>query len=571
MKMTTTPSLAPAFPGGHADFTARLAAPRKEIEHEFLQMGEKLIACTRLLNETSEAYAEMAGALAGSDFSELTDSVDRLSGLVARLDRDRIATQAFLKELNDLTVQFPDRIGALTRAVRTLRMFFVTVHSVAATTGHRDANLLQFVEEFQKLGSELEGSVASFADAFARMRDSLHAASEMNAQFGAQLAELLDRIAAERTRNLEAMNRCRLWAESRVSAHAQRSERINARVSRAVSTLQVGDSTRQRVEDVEEALQRLSGVDDPPSVSAVYALTSAQLRGAIADFDSETGALAQSLQELLQDTRAMLDSAAADSDALLSSGDSALGAIDGSLQQIAGMLAQYESCDAALSVAIDQLVAAVGNMLDHVSAFDDIRQTVRLLSINATLRSNALDEDGRAFRQVATDLRSLNDETDAPVEEVMDRLEKCGATLRGFLDARNSGEESRTDAMQDTLETSRQRVGNIATRLRDRASFMADTGPRALAELHDATATVTDRQDFCATWRGIAAELAALAGEQDLRASGGDQRAELLAEIYKIYSMKAERDIHNALLGTAPEEDSPPNGEEEDSLGDIFF
>lgn len=571
MKMTATPSLAPAFPGGHADFTARLAAPRREIEHEFLQMGEKLIACTRLLNETSEAYAEMAGALAGSDFSELTDSVDRLSELVARLDRDRIATQAFLKELNDLTVQFPDRIGALTRAVRTLRMFFVTVHSVAATTGHRDANLLQFVEEFQKLGSELEGSVASFADAFARMRDSLHAAGEMNAQFGAQLAELLDRIAAERTRNLEAMNRCRLWAESRVSAHAQRSERINARVSRAVSTLQVGDSTRQRVEDVEEALQRLSGIDDPPSVSAIHALTAAQLRGAIADFDSETGALAQSLQELLQDTRTMLDSAAADSDALLSSGDSALGAIDNSLQQIAGMLAQYESCDAALSVAIDQLVAAVGNMLDHVSAFDDIRQTVRLLSINATLRSNALDEDGRAFRQVATDLRSLNDETDAPVEELMDRLEKCGATLRGFLDARNSGEESRTDAMQDTLETSRQRVGNIATRLRDRANFMADTGPRALAELRDAAATVTDRQDFCAAWRRIAAELAALAGEQDLRASGGDQRAELLAEIYKTYSMKAERDIHNALLGTAPEEDSTPNGEEADSLGDIFF
>ncbi|RBI82611.1 hypothetical protein DRV85_18525 [Rhodosalinus halophilus] len=569
--MTATPSLMPAFPGGQADFTARLAAPRKEIEHEFLRMGEKLIACTRLLNETSEAYAEMAGALAGSDFSELTDSVDRLSGLVAHLDRDRIATQSFLKELNDLTVQFPDRIGALTRAVRTLRMFFVTVHSVAATTGHRDANLLQFVEEFQKLGLELEGSVASFADAFARMRDSLNAASEMNAQFGAQLAELLDRIAAERTRNLEAMNRCRLWAESRVSAHAQRSERISARVSRAVSTLQVGDSTRQRVEDVEKALQKLSGHDDHPSVSAVYALTSAQLRGAIADFDSETGALARSLQELLQDTRTMLDSAAADSDALLSSGDSALGAIDGSLQQIAGMLAQYESCDAALSVAIDQLVAAVGNMLDHVSAFDDIRQTVRLLSINATLRSNALDEDGRAFRQVATDLRSLNDETDAPVEEVMDRLEKCGATLRGFLDARNSGEESRTDAMQDTLETSRRRVGNIATRLRDRANFMADTGPRALSELRDAAATVTDRQDFCATWRRIAAELAALAGEQDLRASGGDQRAELLAEIYKIYSMKAERDIHNALLGIAPEEDSPTNGEEEDSLGDIFF
>jgi ABC-type transporter Mla subunit MlaD len=561
----------PVVAANGSGFTARLAAPRKEIERDFLRMGEQLIACTRLVNETSESYARMAGTLAGPDFSELTGSLERLSELVAGLDRDRIVTQAFLKELDDIAEQFPGRIGALTRAVRTLRMFFVTARTAAATTGKREDKLLKFVEEFTTLGNQLESSVASFADTFGRMRGSLDAASDMNARFGDQHAELLGSIAAEQMRNLEVMDRCRLWAERRVTVHSERSDTINERVTRAVSTLQVGDSTRQRVEHVEEILKKLNEIDDATAVSVVHTLASAQLRGAIEDFDGETGALATALQDLVRSTQTMLDAAAADSDTLLANGDSALGAIESSLHEIARMLEQYERSNAALLVAIDQLVAAVGNMLEHMSAFDDIRQTVRILSLNATLRSRALGEDGRAFRQVAADLRILNDETDAPVAEVMERLEKSEAVLRGFLDSRASNDESRTNAVQELLDAARWRVGEIVRHLRDDAAFMAEAGPRALAQLRDAAETATDRRDFCAEWRTVGEELAEIAEEPGLHSAVTDEQADLIADIYSIYSMNAEREIHRNLLGMGGTEESPSNGEEKDTFDDIFF
>jgi hypothetical protein len=100
---------------------------------------------------------------------------------------------------------------------------------------------------------------------------------------------------------------------------------------------------------------------------------------------------------------------------------------------------------------------------------------------------------------------------------------------------------------------------------------MSETGPRALAQLRDAAETVTHRQDFCAAWRTIADELDALAGEPDLHAAGADHQAGLLGEISKIYSMKAERDIHNNLLGIVAKAGSPPDGEEEATSDDIFF
>ncbi|MFW5653744.1 MAG: hypothetical protein ACOC0P_06830 [Planctomycetota bacterium] len=214
---------------------------------------------------------------------------------------------------------------------------------------------------------------------------------------------------------------------------------------------------------------------------------------------------------------------------------------------------------------------AVGKMLDHVSEFVELRQNLRLLSLNAIIRSKTLDDDGRAFQQVARELRALNDETNVPVEELMGRLEKSEVILRGFLDARMSSEEGGTEVMQTTLDACRQGVDKIAGQLREQAAIMTETGPRALAQLCDAAATVTDRQDFCAAWRIIATELTALSGEPGLHKASVQDRADRLADIFKIYTMKVERDIHNAFLGIAAEAYCPPDGEEEDTFDGIFF
>ena len=86
-----------------ADITNRLAIPRQEIEHDFIQMGEKLIASTRLLYETSDAYNQMAGALAGSQISELTDLLKIFSNDISKVNHTCSATQEFLNDLNRLS------------------------------------------------------------------------------------------------------------------------------------------------------------------------------------------------------------------------------------------------------------------------------------------------------------------------------------------------------------------------------------------------------------------------------------------------------------------------------------
>ena len=84
----------------------------------------------------------------------------------------------------------------------------------------------------------------------------------MNEKLAEQHAKLFDEITAEQTKNLETMESRRIWAEGRIATHGDRSLRITSRISRAVGNLQVGDSTRQRVEHVEETLQSLHEIDD---------------------------------------------------------------------------------------------------------------------------------------------------------------------------------------------------------------------------------------------------------------------------------------------------------------------
>ncbi len=572
MNMRNAAPAWPAPPAAARDIPARLAAPRATIERDFLQMGEKLIACTRLLTEVSEAYAQMSGALAGPEFTGLVDALGKISSHVARLNQSSIATQAFLVELSDLTGLFPNKIAGLSKAVRTLRMFFVTARVAAATISDRENNLSQFAEEFTRLGGLLDSNVNSFADAFLSMRDSLDAARAMNEQFGAEHTELLHGISAEQTRNLAAMESQRVWAEARIAAHGAQSERISARVGRAVCTLQVGDSTRQRVEHVEAAFQKTAGIEEGATLASAYALMAAQLQGAITDFDAEIADLAASLEELAREAVTMLQSAQTDAGTLLSTGDAAFGAIDASVLQITRMLEKYDRSDAALSVAIDQLVAAVGNMLEHVSAFEEIRQAVRLISLNATIRAKVLDEDGQAFRQVAKDLRILNDETSAPVEEVMKNLKRSAVILHDFLNSGGSSEGQSQGGARDILETAREKIDTISSLLRDRAAFMSGTGTEVVARLRDAAKTVSDRQDFCRDWRALEGEFRSAALKIHPDAGQFDGQGDVISEIYKVYTIKVEREIHTALFGTGAQEADGANGADAAvPLDDIFF
>ncbi len=570
----TVPAIAtpdPAEPGAFAGILPRLAAPRTEIEREFLEMGEQLISCARHLDETSETYAKMPAALSGPDFLEAVDGLRGISDRVHLMLDENGETQAFLAEIGGFAEGISEGIATLPRLVQMTRLLTTNARVVAATVGDSEGDLSAFTVELKTSSGTLAESVSAFAEAFARMRASLHAASRMNAAFAARNEALVSRIKAELARNLGIMEEHGDRARSQASAHAERTQRISAGLSRAVGTLQIGDSTRQRVEHIEQSLEAVSRREDPGTIATVCRLQAAQVEGAIADFDAEMAVLITSLDDLARDTSEMLRSANDEAASLLSAGNAAFGAIADSLTETVRMLDEYERERAILSEAVDDLAAAVGTMLGYIETFHSIGHHIRLDSLNATIRCSRLGNDGRAFRQVAQELRNLTEAMAGPVKEVTENLESTSMTLSGFLDARADQPDHAAGSLRETIETTLRRVEDTGARLRDLAGHMAEKGPEAEERLRITAAKVSGKRDFCRPWRDVAAELTVLAAQDDPDDELPAEREQVLAEMFERYTMNAEREIHRTLFGGDTALQKDPAETEGSSLDDIFF
>ncbi len=571
--MTMTKTSARDFPpvarGNLSDLSNRLAAPRRAIEREFQQMGERLIACVRFLNETSAAYDDLPGTLASPEFIDALGALETISTHVRELDEDCRETQAFLAKLSRFTGEIPLGIAGLTKVVRTFLLFSIKARIVIAPLANRQNDIADFAEAMVASSVSLGSSISAVADAFPPVRDSIDAASSVSDAFASHHAALLGGVAAELTRNLSAMGKHRDWAKGQAAAHSARTERIRSRVGRAVGTLQIGDITRQRVEHVENAMTSIALRDDSDLIAVVCPLLASQIDGAVKDFNGEIKVLAASLGSLAQDAEATLKAADTDVETLLSAGDTAFGAITNSLRQIEGMLREYEQGSAALAGKVDRLVAAVENMLEYLGNFESIGRQIETNSLNAVIKSNSLNDTRQAFQFVALEMRSLAAKTRAPVIEITASMKNTAEILSNYLATRAARKGIGAVKILEIVESTQQNIKKVSIHLRDCVALMAKSGPEAVARLHEAANAVSNQQNFCKDWREICSELAmlGLSGNPDAAARG-----DVLAQIFEMYTMKAERDIHNALLGSVDQAAKPDRGEAlEASLDDIFF
>ncbi len=557
---------------GLTDLATGLAVPRASIERDFLEMGDRLVACAQLFGEMSSAYEDMPKALDGDDYHAAVELLQEVSALAARIVVDNRDTSVFLEEMSVIVRGAERAAEAMPDFVRTIRSVASVARITAAglRTGERD--LTDFTLNMKSSAETIAGAVHGFSAVLARMRDSVQEAAVLNAPLAERNAALLERIETELASAFEAMDKQRSWAAEQAADHTARSARIGAGLSNAVGALQVGDSTRQRVEHVEQALTLVASADEHITVQAGAVLLSEQLVDAIGAFEGEVDILATSLSELLKEAVDMLESIARDTETILSAGGSAFGTLRRSIDRIRRMFEDYRRDSAVLALTIGNLVERVEEMLAYLDTFDAIGKDIELVSLNAAIKSRTLGDEGRAFRKVAEELRALARDMAPAVERVNGHLSKSGDSLRRYLDTGASNGAGADAARREAVAAAERRIDGVAARLQDRASFISETGPQAVTLLQKASALVTDRRDRCAAWRKGAAELAGIGAGHSHDACIEGNAEDLLASIFGLYTMQAERDVHFRLFSaphgwTAPAE---PNAGEA-ALGDIFF
>lgn len=527
----------------HASTAESLAFSRRSIEKSFLDMGQRLLDSARLLREITAAHEGMPGELQGEEFAKAVALLTRLQAEAGEIANRQDANGERVETLMAMARQLEDPIDSLSKAVRNLGLIAINARIIAAGMAEMTGDFDSFALEMVELGRNAASIVVEFSKAHRRLVEALALAGSANAAFRKKHDGTLSAISMRLGEQLAVIDGHRAHALADVAQSGRMAGSISRRIGEAVSAMQIGDITRQRLEHVEDALADLDvHACSPATRSLVLRVQAMQLDETRDDFAREVAAITRALLSLSSDAQRVLDESCAQSDALLSNGGTALAGLVADLGSVTTVLGDYETMRTRISALRSEVAGCVGDMQARMEDIAALEQSMRLLSINTSVRCSRFGEEGRALRVVAQEMRELAAFTVEAATTITTGLERSKTELGTDPDG------AAGVTMQDLSGDAARAIdllGGVVERMRSRAVTIADVGPRTSKLLRDAALASETYGRFAQDWEGLVERMEEARAQID--GSEGAVDAALLDQMRQRYTMVAERRLHDEL------------------------
>ncbi|WP_187967986.1 methyl-accepting chemotaxis protein [Aquibium microcysteis] len=532
---------------GHVAVAETLAFSRRSIEKSFLDMGQRLLESSRLLREITAAHEGMPGELQGEQFSAAVTLLTRLREEAVQIASRQDANGERVDKLAAMARELEDPIDGLSKAVRNLGLIAINARIIAAGMAQMTGDFDSFALEMVELGKNAASIVEKFSKAHRRLIDSLAHAGAANAAFRRKHEGTLSAISVRLGDQLAAIDGHKAHALADVAQSGRMAGSISRRIGEAVSAMQIGDITRQRLEHVEDSLTDLDGCDPTPATEAlVLRVQALQLAETQDDFGREVAAITKALLSLSADAQQVLDDSCAQSEALLSTGGTALAGLVADLGSVSEVLADYEAMRTRIEALRAEVGLCVADMQARMEDIGDLEQSMRLLSINTSVRCSRFGEEGRALRVVAQEMRELAAFTVEAAATITGGLTRSKSELGSNAEPEAG---ATTEALSGDASRAIELLEGVVERMRVRATTIADVGPRASRLLRDAAAASETYGRHAQGWQDLVSQLDE-AGQTNGE-GGGAVDPDLLDRMRSRYTMVAERRIHDDLCGEA--------------------
>lgn len=558
------------------------AGPRRIIEKVFLQMGEGLAASTTLLGEISAAHEAMPAEFASPAFTAAVRHLEDIREQVNAMAAAHFGEQDHINELADMTRGVGSPISELCKAVRAIGQIAINARIVAASFGSNNGDVAAFTSDMSELAKSVNEAVGAFSRSYQALVSSLAAARTANAAFTARHGGTMTHISGEITAQLSAVDCHQTLAAAKVVERSKLTSQIRTRIGNAVFALQIGDITRQRVEHVEEAFEALQALEarsgDAASCvtfAAICHLQGLQLDETIGEFDAKVIDLAATLNQLARDAAVVLQESNDEAGTLLSAGGTALATMIADLRAICVLFREFERTRLGLEQIVDDVAQSVAAMVRHLDSIHAIERHIRLLSFNATIQCSRVDdeEQGRALRVVAQQLRELSRQTVVAAGAIMAGLKEADARTRLLMEGKSSLVAEQITVLREAAIAAIDMFEAVVDRLRVDAETMQAVGTRAVQLLETTAESISNRQRFSDDWHRARAEIDGLIQGIPDRFDPAVVDPSLLAELRARYTMEDERRIHDKLFGVTSDLVAPPIAATgaDDNVDDVFL
>ena len=205
-------------------------------------------------NNLATLFETLARSLENQEIGEASDDLDKLAGELARAAHELTDESRVLADLLSLNRSIGARLADLLVSLRTISTLVFSMKIEAAPLIQSEDDLAPFTEGLAQLSNHARRALDEFQATHGKLEDILRSSSIAQAEFqqlhqtnlttiSSGIAECLAAVAVMRRRTLVAARD--IGALSR---------RVGEQIGQCVVALQIGDSTRQRLEHVRGAL-----------------------------------------------------------------------------------------------------------------------------------------------------------------------------------------------------------------------------------------------------------------------------------------------------------------------------
>jgi hypothetical protein len=505
----------------------------------------------------------------------LEDAVEVIGGLIASLDR---LTLAFDPQTVDATTQdLSEAANRLTGLSATHRQRRAGFETLSAAGGSLDRNILEmrrslsYLRVFAVNIKITAGGIAAAGAEFGSFAEEIYASIDRGRvqldEFAEDLARLDAHAAASLGQEVELEKRCaaalpavpnQLQADAvavaghhkQVAAAAQRvgalARSIQMKVAGVLGALQVGDSTRQRIEHVQSALAMLGAAPMEGAVreavgSAMRRLLAAQLDDTAAVFCAEIDKISQNLAGMAEDARDILELRRLAEGG--SANDGFLPRLERSVGEALALVGEIEAADRGAAQVGAAAQATAAQLADRVATIRAIKSEIQQMALNANLKCGRMGEAGKPLSVIAVEMRTYASRLDETAEDTE-------AALGGLAQAQSAGPAAAVIAEADigaVLQGAIARIGQ--------ASEAAGADLAGLAAQGETIAATLSRLSGRLNLRAEVGEVMARTGEALALKAGPPEAYDaavaavldpLMERVGGLYTMAREREIHKA-------------------------
>jgi methyl-accepting chemotaxis protein len=538
-------------------------------EDEFLQIGSQLQSFYQRSVDISGAANQLVSVVSGENVVSLTSRLQQMM-----LDMESYLANArarssescnTLEQVQNLLDRLSEPMQSFQKMNKTLRMLSISTKIESSRLGELGSGFVNLAMDVEKLSHQVNEKSAAILDhrqlLATLITDNLALVRATETKQDVTVSATLKETSANFTELVAVNDRCKEFGNtvSIISAEVTNS------ISEVVSSMQMHDMTRQQLEHVVEALERLADeLSDSKTSSAdddslrriiieagdVCELQDAQLHFAAGELYTAVNIIVDNLREVANKQSVIAQETITVTGAADSGGSSFVDVMSQGMNAVTAVLTSCAKADRNMSVTMKKVAQTIDEIAGFVTDIEAIGSEIDLIALNSQVKAALTGTEGAALGVLAEAIKRLSDEAVRQTNSVAEILTGIHAVTEHLLANTENDENqlgSSISSMQDELVVILRNMGEMNAEMHSVLSGLNERVLSLTQDVEQATAGVDVHERTKVMADGVLDSLKLIVSQSRQIEPASSEFKVNLRHMEERYTMESERHIHEAL------------------------